>query len=315
MNKTSKDIVVSVVIPVYNEESNILPMMAELESILEGQLAVRYEVIFVDDGSNDTTWSTIEGLNKKNRNVKGLRLSRNFGHQSALKAGLDFSKGDVVISIDGDLQHPPDLIPSLIEEWQRGFEIVRALRKDTKGVNFLKELSSRMYYRLLNAISGMNLQEGSSDYRLLDRKVVEELKDISEHQLFIRGLVDWMGFKSTSVSYVANQRYSGKAKYSFKKMVKFAFDGVMSFSVTPLRLALVCGLTVTFLDFIYIVYALCAHFFLNMALPGWTSILVSVLFLGGIQLLSIGLLGEYLGRLFIQAKGRKNYILTQVLDD
>jgi len=303
---------VSIVVPVYNEENNLSELHKELRFVLENRLKVTYEIIFVDDGSKDNSWNAIVGLHSQNDNVKGIKLSRNFGHQQALKAGLDYSIGKAVISMDSDLQHPPEIIEKFYEEWKKGFDIVCARRKDTKGISLLKRVSSKFFYTFMNFLSDTKIEEGSSDFRLLDRKVVDEVKKFSETHLFLRGIISWIGYKSIAVEYLASQRYSGKSKYTIKKMVHFALDGIMSFSIRPLRLAIACGLFTSLFSFLYILYALISKFVLKTTLPGWTSILISVLFLGGIQLLSIGILGEYLGKLFIESKKRRNYIIEKL---
>jgi dolichol-phosphate mannosyltransferase len=303
---------VSIVIPVYNEENNLAELYKQLKFVLETKLKVTYEIIFVDDGSKDSSWNIIVDLYSQNNNVKGIKLSRNFGHQQALKAGLDYSIGKAVISMDSDLQHPPEIIEKFYEEWKKGYDIVCATRKDTEGISLLKKVSSRFFYTVMNFLSDTKIEEGSSDFRLLDRKVVDEVKKFSETHLFLRGIISWIGYKSTAVEYLASQRYSGKSKYTIKKMVHFALDGIMSFSIRPLRLAMACGFFISIFSFLYILYALISKFVLKTTLAGWTSILISVLFLGGIQLLSIGILGEYLGKLFIESKKRRNYIIEKL---
>ena len=302
---------VSVAIPVYNEENNLAELYKQLKIVLGTKLKVTYEIIFVDDGSEDSSWNVIVDLCSQNKNVKGIKLSRNFGHQQALKAGLDYSIGKAVISMDSDLQHPPEIIEKLYEEWEKGYDIVCAIRKDTKGIGLLKKVSSKFFYTFMNFLSDTKIEEGSSDFRLLDRKVVDEVKKFSETHLFLRGIISWIGHKSTAVEYLASQRYSGKSKYTIKKMLHFALDGIMSFSIRPLRVAMACGFFISVFSFLYILYALISKFVLKTTLAGWTSILISVLFLGGIQLLSIGILGEYLGKLFIESKKRRNYIIEK----
>lgn len=304
---------ISLILPVYNEQLNIHPLYEKIVNIFEKEIGIDYEIIFVDDGSSDDSWSEIKNIFEKNKKIKGFKFTRNFGHQSALKAGLEFSRGDAVITMDSDFQHPPELIPALIEKWKEGYEIVSTLREQTKGISLLKELTSNLFYKFINLISDIQLKQGSSDFRLLDRRVVNEINQINEHQLFLRGLVAWLGFNSTEVTFHADQRYTGETKYTVKRMIAFAVDGIMSFSIRPLRIAAIAGILVSFFAFIYILYAIIVKLYLNVAIPGWTSVLISVLFVGGVQLLSIGLLGEYIGRLFVQSKCRKSYILDEVL--
>lgn len=301
---------VSIIIPCYNEAGNIKVLY---QKILEqvNKLGIGYELIFIDDGSIDETFNIIKSLHKENPNVKSVSFSRNFGHQAAIIAGLDFCKGDCAIMMDADLQHPPELIPKMISLWEDGFEIVNTIRDETSGQTFFKKLTSRGFYKLINMISKTKIEAGSADFRLLDRKVVESFKEIGEYSIFIRGMVNWMGFNSTQIHYSSSERFSGVSKYSIRKMISFALDGITSFSSMPLHISMVLGLLISLLSFIYLVYALYIRFFTNEALEGWTSIIISVLFIGGIQLISIGILGEYLGKIFYEVKKRPRYIINK----
>lgn len=300
----------SVVIPVYNEDGNLRELYKRLKNILEDTLNVTYEIIFVDDGSTDDSWQIIEGLHKQNDNVKGIKFSRNFGHQYAIKAGLDRSTSDAVVTMDADLQHPPEMIVDFYRKWREGYKIVQAVRKDTSGANIFKGFSSRIFYRIITFLSDVKIKRGSSDFRLIDNQVVEELKKIDENQLFLRGIIPWLGFDEIDIEYIAPDRFSGEPKYTIKKMFALAVNGIMAFSIKPLRISVFLGLIVSLIAFLYILYALIANFIYKITLPGWTSILISILFLGGIQLISIGILGEYLGKLFIESKKRKSYIIS-----
>jgi len=302
---------ISIVVPVFNEDGNIEKLFVEIKKIFTESLPFAFEMIFVDDGSTDKTWPSINCLADDNLEVRGIRFSRNFGHQYALKAGMDAANGKAIITMDADLQHPPAIIPQLVHEWKKGFDIVYTKRIDTKGINIFKKLTARLFYSFINSISDTKIENGISDFRLIDRKVANELAKMNEYFLFYRGLTQWTGFKSKYINYTADKRFSGKTKYSLKKMLSLATDGIMSFSVKPLRLATMAGLIISVLSFIYIIYALIAKFALNSALPGWTSILISVLFLGGIQLFTIGILGEYLGKMFIEIKQRPKYIISE----
>jgi glycosyltransferase involved in cell wall biosynthesis len=301
---------ISIVVPLCNEEGNIAELYSRLNEELGKTSYPDYEIIFVDDGSSDRSWDIISELSRKDDRVRGFRFSKNFGHQYALKAGLDLSHGEAVISMDADLQHPPEMIHTFLKEWKNGYHIVQALHKKTEDVGFFKELTSRLYYFILNAISDFEIMPGASDFRLMDRAVVDEIKEMNESYLFIRSIVSWIGFNKIHVEYQASKRFSGETKYSLNKMARFAIDGIVSFCIKPLRIAIFFGCTISLLAFIYILYAMIAHFILKITLPGWTSLLISILFIGGIQLISIGILGEYLGRLFIQSKNRKNYIIS-----
>jgi dolichol-phosphate mannosyltransferase len=298
---------ISVVIPAYNEAGNITTIV----NLVADQLrrAGDYEIIIVDDGSTDSTLDEIKGVVKSEKFVKFISFSRNFGHQNALKAGLDHAKGDCVISMDADLQHPPELIGELIEKWKEGYDIVYTNRKDLQHTGIVKKTASKLFYKILNRISDVDIPLGAADFRLLDRKVVNELKKFKENWPFIRGLVSWLGFKQTGIAYSVKDRNVGKSKYTLGKMISFALEGITSFSILPLRISVMFGLVSSFFAFLYTIYALIAKFYMNIAIPGWTSILISVLFLGGVQLVFLGLIGEYLGKLFIESKKRPTYVI------
>jgi dolichol-phosphate mannosyltransferase len=304
-----KDFKISFVIPANNEEGNLKPLTEQLLSIMANN--IRFEIIFVDDGSTDNTLSVIKELQLKNHRIHFISLSRNFGHQNALKSGIDLSTGDCVISMDADLQHPPDLISEMIGLWQKGNDIVYTIRKDHKTISLLKRISSRFFYRLMNVFSEVKLEPGVADFRLIDRSVADVIRNSHEYNLFIRGYVSWLGFKTAKIFYSANERLSGKTKFPFKKMILFAADGLTSFSIKPLRIAIFLGAIISFLSFLYGVYALCIYFFTDKVMTGWTSLLVSVLFLGGLQLIFLGLIGEYIGRTFIQTKNRPSYVIRE----
>lgn len=300
---------VSIVIPCFNEEKNIQVVKNEIIKVIDRFDS--YEIIFVDDGSIDKTLETLQAISKSNQKIKYLSFSRNFGHQNALKAGLDHAEGDFTITLDADLQHPPQLINKLIEKWEQGYEVVYTIRNDDFRRNPFKSLTSRIFYSLINFLSSTKIHYGAADFRLLDRKVVDELKKTSENYLFIRGLVSWMGFKQYSIKYTPGKRYSGDTKYSLLKMLRFAIAGITSFSIKPLRLSLFIGLIIAILSFLYGIFAVCVSLFTDKALPGWGSIIASVLFVGGIQLAMLGIIGEYLGKLFIENKRRPNYIIRE----
>ena len=299
----------SVVVPIFNEEPNILELNGRLTKALA--TIENYEVIFVDDGSKDKTLSLIKKLSAENEKIKYLSFSRNFGHQNALRAGLAYASGDCVVSMDGDLQHPPELIPKLVEKWQEGFKIVYTVRQDSQKLSFFKKGTAKLFYSIMAKLSDVNIPRGAADFRLLDRQIVEIILKIEENTFFLRGLVAWLGFDQFAIEYAPEERFAGKTKYSLKKMISFAITGITSFSVKPLRLATVVGFVIAFLAFLYAIYALYVKIFTDSALSGWTSVLVSVLFLSGIQLITFGIMGEYIGKLFMQAKGRPNYIIKE----
>lgn len=300
----------SIILPVHNEEENLISLYERLTAILQ-KLNLSYEIIFVDDGSTDSSAKIITDLNQKDSKVKLLCFSRNFGHMVALSAGLDYAQGKAVITMDADLQHPPELIPKLVEKWKEGNEIVNTLRKETKGVGILKIYSAGVFYWLINKITKINLPANAADFRLLDRKVVEALKQIHERSRFLRGIISWIGYKQEFIEYEAAPRLKGKTKYSLGKMIAFALDGITSFSSFPLRLSTYFGLLVALLSFIYILYAIYIRIFTNQAIPGWTSVLVTVLFIGGVQLIFLGIIGEYLSRVYEETKQRPLYLVSK----
>jgi len=298
---------ISIVIPAYNEAGNIGPIAQRVSKVLEN--SGPYEIIFIDDGSRDETLAEIIKTRSRIENIKYISFSRNFGHQKALKAGLDHARGDCVISMDADLQHPPELLTRLIKEWHNGYEVVYTIRVDSTNTAFIKRWSSRLFYKVINLLSNVNIPLGAADFRLLDRKVVDEVKKFKENWLFIRGIVAWIGFNQTSVEYLVNSRNRGLTKYSASRMLALAVNGITSFSILPLRISILLGLAFSVGSFFYAIYAIYTKVFNNAVIQGWTSILLSVLFLGGIQLISLGVIGEYLGKMFIETKNRPTYII------
>ncbi len=301
------DFSVSVVIPCFNERDNLSVLYQQLIEILQNYPA--HEMLFVDDGSSDDSLEIIKNIAKDDEKVRYISLSRNFGHQHALKAGLDHATGDCVISLDADLQHPPQLIPVLIEKWQQGFDVVNTIRGRQQSLPLGKRLSSGMYYRLINSLSNVEIKPGAADFRLLDRKVVDALKQFNENYLFLRGLIPWLGFRQTEINFEPAERHAGKTKYSFMRMLRLALDGITSFSSRPLYLSIALGGIIAGLAFLYGMYALYMYLFTEATLPGWTSTTASVLFIGGIQLIMIGIIGIYLGKMFMENKRRPNYVI------
>lgn len=299
---------ISIVVPVYNEQGSLKELCARLTAVLK-PLNLAYEIIMVDDGSTDQSLETIQELRQADPRLKYLSFSRNFGHMVALSAGLDHAAGDAVITMDADLQHPPRLVPRLIEQWEKGAEVVNTVRRESKGAGPFKKYSAGAFYWLINRLAKIDLAPNTADYRLLDRKVVDTLNSLRERSRFFRGLVSWVGFRQSFVEYEADPRFAGRSKYSLGKMIAFAIDGITSFSAAPLRLATYLGLASALFSFIYIIYAVYAHFFTKNTLEGWTSVLVTVLFIGGIQLIFLGVIGEYLGRVFEETKQRPLYIV------
>ncbi len=300
---------ISVVVPLYNEEKNVAAMAA---GVIEQVAALaEMELIFVDDGSQDNTLAEIKKVANNEAGVFYLSLSRNFGHQNALRAGLDRATGDAVITMDGDMQHPPELLPEMIKKWKDGHEIVFTVRRDTSASSWFKRKTSALFYRIMNSMAGIRLHEGSADFRLLDRKVVDALKTMQENAIFYRGLISWVGFRQCSLSYIPHGRKHGRSKYSFRKMFRLAFDGMTAFSFLPLRLAAVTGFFIALLAFLYVLYAFFVKLFTDQAVSGWLSVMAGIYLLGGIQLIFIGLCGEYIGRIFMEVKGRPHYLISE----
>jgi glycosyltransferase involved in cell wall biosynthesis len=299
---------ISIVLPAYSEEDNVQPLCHEIIEQLGDDSA--FEILFVDDGSRDRTFERIAELAGSDARVKGIRLSRNFGQQTALLAGLHEASGDQVIMMDADGQHPPAMIPRLIEKLEEGFDVVNTTRIDPGDARWFKRVSSRWFYRVFNALSDTPIEPASADFRIMNRQALDAFLSIEEHDRFTRGLVSWMGFRQAYLSYQAEPRKRGKSKYSLMRMRLFALDGVTSFSSKPLRISMIIGLITILGGFVYMVYAL-VMYLQGHTNPGWTSLLITVLLIGGIQLFSIGILGEYLGRVFHEAKRRPHYFIEK----
>lgn len=302
----------SIVLPSYHEEDNIRFVYQEI--LKHVSPASPLELVFVDDGSKDRTFEEVCSLARDDKRVKGIRLSRNFGHQTALLAGLKESVGDRVIMMDADGQHPASLIPELLLKMDEGYDIVNTVRLHTKGAGILKRTSSKWFYRVFNALSDVKIESASADFRIVNRKALEAFLSIDEQSRFTRGLVSWMGFKQASIGYQAERRHANVSKYNLKRMRIFAVDGVTSFSSRPLRLSTTLGFITMFAGILYSVYAIVMKLLGNTN-PGWTSLLLTILFLGGIQLISIGILGEYLARIYHETKRRPHYFIQERTED
>ena len=300
---------ITVIIPILNEENNIIPLSEKLIPILNRY--TDYEIIFIDDGSSDQTLQKVKQLRKNDKHINYISFSRNFGHQHALKAGFDHATGDCVISMDADLQHPPELIPEMVDKWLEGYEIVYTIRNDKKSTPFLKRKTARLFYRLLNLISNVCILNGTADFRLLDRSVVEIMRRMNEASPFYRGLIPWTGFKQYGLPYEPRKRLAGKSKYSFRKMCIFALGGITSFSTIPLRLATFLGFGMAIFGFIIGVKAIFEYLLTDKTVPGWTSTIVAIVLVGGVQLIILGIIGEYLGKLFLESKKRPLYIVRE----
>ena len=301
----------SIVIPTYNEEGNIALLYDQLKEVLNEEGIEQFELIFVNDGSSDKSLSVIRGLSDRDTRVKFISFSRNFGHQHALKAGLDHAVGDAVISMDADLQHPPALIPEMLKKWKEGAQVVYTIRAQEDGISWFKKQTSSGFYWLINKLSEHPIIDGAADFRLLDKKVVAEIRRYSEKELFFRGMISGIGFRQSSIHFKPNKRHSGQTKYSFNKMAAFAIAGITSSSAKPLYFSIYLGAFMAFLAFLYGIYAICIALFTNDAITGWTSIVASIVFIGGIQLFVMGIIGVYLGKVFKESKNRPHYIIDE----
>jgi dolichol-phosphate mannosyltransferase len=304
---TSNTRKISIVVPVYNEAANIPVLFRELTHQLSS-LPYSFEFIFVDDGSTDGSLAIVKELAKQNDKVYYIELSRNFGHQYALKAGLDVSNGDCVISMDCDLQHPPEVVLKLIAKWEEGYDVVYTRRSPSKNLSWIKRKTSSLFYAFMNNISDLKLEKGTADFRLMNRNVLEAFAHLNESELFIRGLVKWAGFRQTAIDYEARERYAGETKYNLKKMLSFAFRGITAFSVRPLQLIAYLGIFLFLISMILVPYALISYI-MGKTVSGWTSLMISVIFFGSLQLLMIGVLGLYISKLVIQSKQRPHYFI------
>ena len=298
----------SVVVPVFNEEENIPLLYQQLVEIMQ-PLAESFELIFADDGSRDASWIAVTTLAGKDARVKVVRLSRNFGHQYALMAGLEAAQGEAVIMMDCDLQHPVEIIPILLERWRSGFKVVKTLRKDNDEIGRFKHWTSRGFYRLFSYLSGVRLQAGLADFRLMDRQALQELLRLSEEGLFLRGLTEWIGFSSRVVPYQSGERIHGRSQYSLRKMISFAWKGVSSFSIMPLRIGIIIGLMGSLVSVCGIFYAFWGKIFGQGTVPGWASTLMVISFLFFLLFVYLGILGEYVGRIIIEVRQRPRFIV------
>ena len=300
---------VSIIIPVFNEEQNIEPLIKRLLPILKD---LSHEIIFVDDGSTDKTTSIVKKQSDKNKNIKLISFYRNFGHQMALVAGYEVAHGDCVITIDADLQDPPEIIPQMIEKWQTGAKIVYAKRNERQGENFFKKFTAAIFYQLINVLSDTPIPQEVGDFRLLDKQVVEYLNNLRERPSFLRGLVAWGGFPTEFVYFKRDKRFSGETHYGFFKMLNFALEGITSFSVKPLRIATYFGFTSGIFGFLGIIYELIRKAISPQSFViGWAGLFTAIMFIGGIQLITIGIIGEYIGKIYQEVQKRPKYIIKE----
>lgn len=305
----------SMVIPMYYEEEVVNECYNRLEKVMKEVEGYDYEIIFVNDGSKDKTLELLTEIANKNEKVKILSFSRNFGHQAAVTAGLRYVTGDVILIIDADLQDPPELIPDMLKLWEEGNEVIYGERKSREGESKFKLFTASMFYKTLNALSDVDIPKNTGDFRLVDRKVVDTVNAMPEHNKFLRGLFSWVGYKQYAFKYERKERFAGETKYPLKKMLKLAADGIIGFSTKPLKLLGGLGIISIFISFLILIYALLSFIFSwNNLTEGWTSLMVAITFFAGVQLLSVWILSEYIGRIYDETKKRPEYIIDKKIN-
>jgi glycosyltransferase involved in cell wall biosynthesis len=302
---------ITILVPAYNEQEVLHMLYERLKKIIDSNTKYDFEILLINDGSKDKTLSIMEDLRKKDNRICYLNLSRNFGKETAMIAGLDFSKGNAVIIIDADLQDPPELIPEMIKYWEQGYDDVYAKRKSRSGETWFKKFTSKMYYKTLQNVTKIEIQKDTGDFRLLDRRCVDALKSIRESQRYTKGLFSWIGFNKKEILYDRDPRAAGSTKWNYKKLIDLSIDGITSFTTAPLRWSAILGLIISGIGFIYMIYIIIKTILLGVDVPGYASTMVVILFLGGIQLIVLGVIGEYLGRAFYETKGRPLYFVDK----
>ena len=306
---------VSVVIPMYYEEEVAEECYKRVKNVLISLKDYEHEILFVNDGSKDKTLEILESIAEKDKQVKVISFSRNFGHQCAVTAGLQYVTGDAIVVIDADLQDPPELIPDMLTLWKQGNEVIYAKRKTREGESKFKLLTAKMFYRILNGLSDVEIPADTGDFRLVDREVVDVINSMPEHNKFLRGLFSWVGFKQQPFEYERKERFAGKTKYPLKKMLKLASDGIISFSTKPLKIVGGLGIITIFISILLLLYSVISYIFnLNQLTPGWTSIMVAITLFSGVQLLSIWIISEYLARIYDESKKRPQYIISKKIN-
>ena len=302
----------SVIVPIYNEEEVVQASYDELKKTLD-KLDGVYELVFVNDGSKDKSLEILREICKSDENVRVISFSRNFGHQNAITAGMDYAQGEAIVIIDADLQDPPEVILQMVEKWKEGYHVVYGKRIRREGETFFKKASAKLYYRLLGAMTSVDIPVDVGDFRLIDRQVCDALKNLSEKNRYVRGLVSWVGYNQSYVEYVRNERFAGETKYPLKKMIKFALDGITAFSNKPLKLATNIGLLISIGSFLHLMYVLFERVVMQNTAWGWASTMSVLLFTQGIVLMVLGLMGEYIGRIFDETKNRPIYLVQESL--
>lgn len=300
---------VAFLIPVCNEEKNIPVLLSSLRNEMQNT-GYLYSFNFIDDGSSDNTLAVLKETAASHTDVFYISLSRNFGHQNALKAGIDQVEADCTIMMDADLQHPPSFVPLLLAKWEEGNDIVYTIRKDHREIAMLKRKTSSLFYQVINNLSDIELEEGTADFRLLDRKVMNVLRNLNESDIFLRGLVKWMGFTQSGIEYTPGIRTEGKSKYTIKRMIRFALQGITSFSIKPLYIAVYLGFLFSLVALLYLPYVFYSYYF-GHTISGWASLIATIAFFAGIQLMILGIIGIYIGKLFMQSKQRPHYIVKE----
>lgn len=304
---------ISIVTPVYNEEDNVVFFHEEITKVMK-TTGMDYELIYVNDGSRDRTDELIRELAEKDPHVRAITFARNFGHQTAITCGMDFARGDAVITMDGDMQHPPELIPLLLEKWKDGYDIVQTIRTSTEDSGFIKKITSAGYYKVINSISKTPVTPGGSDFRLMNRKSLDVFLRFREHARFIRGIVGGLGFKQTTVKFEAPARHAGVSKFSMNKMLHFAMDGILTNSTTPLRAAFYAGAVSGFIGILLILHVLYSYLVGN-TVPGWATMTILIAFFGSANLVGLGIIGEYIGRIYEETKDRPLYWISGDTND
>ncbi len=308
--KESDHIALSVVVPVYNEEPVIDELVKRLADTVE-QISSAYEIIFVNDYSKDNSLQKLQEHAAKDSRIKYISFSRNFGHQIAIMAGMDHAKGDAIVTIDADLQDPPELMLEMYEQYRKGFKVIYAKRSKRKGETFFKKATAKAFYRLMNRLVEFDIPLDVGDYRMISKDVLNYLKEMKEYDKYIRGQIAWLGFKNTYVTYERDERKYGRTNYPFKKMLRLAFNGITGFSDSPLKLATRLGFIVCIVSFLMIIYGLYGYFFDKNTVPGWASLIISITFLGGVQLLCLGIIGEYISRIINNVRERPLYVIDK----
>ena len=300
---------VTILVPAYNEQDVLNMLYERLVNIMNSNFKYDFEILFINDGSKDKTLDIIRNLREKDKRICYVNLSRNYGKETAMMAGFDYCKGDCLIILDADLQDPPELIPEMLKYWEEGYDDVYAKRRSRKGETFLKKFTSKMYYKTLQSVTNIEIQKDTGDFRLLDRRCVEALKQLRESQRYTKGLFSWIGYKKKEILFDRDPRAAGKTKWNYRKLVGLSIDGLTSFTTAPLRMSAILGIIISLVGFLYMMVIIIKTLVYGIDVPGYSSTMVVILFLGGIQLIFLGIIGEYLGRAFYETKDRPLYFI------